>query len=949
MIHFIRHKIQNKKWLNSCLLVGVALLSAFLCIYPMFKEGSLNRLLQTLFTEYLEEHEEYPAIIKRSDKFKTDEYDFADDVISKMNEYEKSWVKYIDLPVVQRQQVLSVFGGNAETTFGDKTKQITLGYVPNLYEHADVVYGIKAEESEKSSNELVNRALKEGAYPCMISQTLMDKYELVVGEVLSFKFKMYSNEQDISFVVTGIIEEKDDGNSFWHNRLNSYEKMVFLSVEEFNSILKKYDVGDLFYDEIVMFDYTKVNSKNAGNYSYYLKELNRIDNKLEDNFTDTLSIFGEKEKTINVILFTFELPIISLLLLFIYMISSQILEMETTEISMLKSRGISRRKVVLLYILQSSIISAFGILIGMPLGYVLCKCGAGTNGFLSFTLKDVSIYKATWEMIPFSLIAFVLSVLFMTIPVIKLSTLTITERKSRKVGVKEKAFWEKYFLDVVLLIISSYLIYNYYKQSNYISTQVISGKSVDPIIFLDSSLFILSCGLVFLRLIHYLVRLIYRIGKDKWKPASYVSFLQITRSVKKQEFISVFLVMTIAIGVFNTNLARTINENMEQRTQYNVGTDLIVNEKWQLQTLCDQVSVEILWNYLEPDFKRYDVLNDLGVVQKTKVIKDNNVDISINGKIEKGNTLMAINTKEFGETAKLKNGLNDKHWYHYLNALAKQQNGVLISTNLAKKYSLSIGDNVSYARYSPLDTKTTYASSNAIVCGIVDAFPGYESTVYTTLEDGKIEERDNYLIVANYATVINNFNLTPYSVWMRLSENADELKIMETLKENNIVISNIQSSKQLIQSERDSAMLQITNGLFSVGFIISLLICGVGFLIYWILTIRERELLYGIYRAMGMSMKEIANMLIIEQIFSSLLAVFAGFGVGSITTFLFTRLISIVYLPQKHNIAIDVFVKAQDSIKMFIIVSFVFVVCFIIIRKIVRNMNITKGLKMGAD
>ena len=87
----------------------------------------------------------------------------------------------------------------------------------------------------------------------------------------------------------------------------------------------------------------------------------------------------------------------------------------------------------------------------------------------------------------------------------------------------------------------------------------------------------------------------------------------------------------------------------------------------------------------------------------------------------------------------------------------------------------------------------------------------------------------------------------------------------------------------------------------------------------------------------------------IEQIFGSLLAALAGFLVGSITTFLFTKLISLVYLPQKHNLAIEIFIKAEDSIKISIIVSLVFVSCFVIIRKIVKNMNITKGLKMGAD
>ena len=90
-------------------------------------------------------------------------------------------------------------------------------------------------------------------------------------------------------------------------------------------------------------------------------------------------------------------------------------------------------------------------------------------------------------------------------------------------------------------------------------------------------------------------------------------------------------------------------------------------------------------------------------------------------------------------------------------------------------------------------------------------------------------------------------------------------------------------------------------------------------------------------------------MLIIEQVFSSLLAASAGFLVGMITTFLFTKLISIVYLPQMHNIAISIFIEAQDSIKMLCIIAAVFIACFIVIRRIVKNMNITKGLKLGAD
>ncbi len=949
MIRFIRHKIQNKKWLNSCLLIGVALLSAFLCIYPMFREGSLNRLLQTLFTDYIEEKAEYPTVIARSDNLDTKEYKTIKDILDKMDEYEKNWCSYLIVPALTRQQVVTIFGGNAEATFGDKTKQITLGYIPNLYEHTKLVYGTKAEEAAQSENELVKKALKEGAYPCVLSQYVMDKYRLVIGETLSFRFHTYSEEEETKFVVTGFIEEKESTDLFWHNRLKSYDKMVWITENDFNQILAGDNSDTVSYDEVVLLDYTKIRHDNAKDVDYYIKEFKERDSAFTTNFASTLSMYGENEKTVNVILFTFELPIIALLLLFLYMISGQILEMETTEIAMLKSRGVSRKKIVLLYILQSAIISGFGMLIGLPLGYTLCKLGAGTNGFLVFTIKDVAIYQATLQMLPFSLLAFVLAVLFMTIPVIKISTLTITERKSRKIETKEKPAWEKYFIDLLLLVVSGYLLFNYYKQSNTMAAQIIAGESVDPVMFLDSSLFILSCGLVCLRLIHYLVRLIYHIGRKKWKPASYVSFLQIMRSVKKQGFIAVFLVMTISIGVFNANLARTINENMEQRISYQVGADVVTQEKWSLRTKSGLEQVDTLWAYVEPDPAKYNILKDIGVEQATKVITDNNIDITISDKVEKGNTLMAINTKEFGETARLKDGVNDKHWFNYLNELAKDPEGVIISSNLARKYNLKVGDIIYYTRYSPVIAKKELARVGARVCGIVDAFPGYVSTDYVTLDNGEIEEREHYLLVANYATVVDTYTITPYSMWMRLSDGVSDTEVISKMEESGIEFAYTKGIRQQIQNQRDSALLQITNGMFSVGFIISLLICGVGFLIYWILTIRKRELIYGIYRAMGMSMREIVGMLIIEQIFSSLLAAIVGFFVGNLTTFLFTKLIAIAYLPRKFNFATQIYILPQDSIKMVTIVALVFIVCFVVIRRIVKNMNITKGLKMGED
>ena len=78
---------------------------------------------------------------------------------------------------------------------------------------------------------------------------------------------------------------------------------------------------------------------------------------------------------------------------------------------------------------------------------------------------------------------------------------------------------------------------------------MLSGESLDPIIFLSSSLFILGAGLFSLRLHSLLILVLFKLGKSKWKPASYTSFLQLIRTGGKQAFIMVFLVLTVASDV----------------------------------------------------------------------------------------------------------------------------------------------------------------------------------------------------------------------------------------------------------------------------------------------------------------------------------------------------------------------------------------------------------------
>ena len=115
------------------------------------------------------------------------------------------------------------------------------------------------------------------------------------------------------------------------------------------------------------------------------------------------------------------------------------------------------------------------------------------------------------------------------------------------------------------------------------------------------------------------------------------------------------------------------------------------------------------------------------------------------------------------------------------------------------------------------------------------------------------------------------------------------------------------------------------------------------------MTLKKRELLLGVYRAMGMRMGEVRKMILTEQIFASAGPVLAGGGVGAVTTLLFVRLLMVVYLPQKHNLAIEIFIYPTDLLKLLAVLLAVMLFCYLIIRKILRSMKIAKALRLGED
>lgn len=954
MTRLILEKLKNKRIMTLCLMLGIALLVAAIACQPMYKTGSLNRVLQTQFEEYISSNNMYPVVITRDEIFEMNGDNSFESISAEYDSGNETIRDYFDfLGQVSAQRVVT----------WEKGARALRGYpdegIPQYYEKGFsysvmcVPSYIKDLEEHTKIYDYTDEVAIDGYYPCLVSKSAMDSQKLYVGEALKFDGFVDESGACLQMIISGVFEENDN-DLFFYESTDTYKNNLFLTEDNYREITTRFNVPSLRFVDHYLYDYSRMTARNVSDVRHYL-------NKIAEQFvvTETISAqlnsYDISRKSIDVTLWVMELPLLAMILAFIYMVSKQIVGAELSEIAAYKSRGLSRFQVILMYLYQAAMISGCALVIGIPLGVLMSKLAGSATDFLSFEAGSSWMYRFTLEACVYGLAAALVGIVCVIIPVIGMSRVSIVQVKGDyKMG--QKTIWEKCFLDIILLALSLYLLRNFMKNLDGIRMDALLGQMMDPFTFIDTCLFLVTSGMVFIRIIRLLVRFIYRIQKEKCKTYVYVAFLQSIRNYNKQILISLFLVITIGMGIFYSNTARTINNNKIERIKYNIGCDMKVGENWNIITYKDSQSNRN-YRFSEPEYGRYEGLTKSGIAESiTRVITCNSIVAGNKNKTVDKCMVYGIHTKEFGETATLRAGLNGKtHWFNYLNALSENPKGVIISRNMAEALSLSEGDSITLTKKGEFEAykDLTKGTLKAQVCAIVDDWPGYERYYYTEEEnlEGQLVkvEHEQYLAVMNYSAYVYAYGISPYNVWIKLSDRSDESQVMEYLDKAQIKLSLNERVDENIEKVKNSLDIQIINGMFTLGFIVAVIVCIAGFLIYWITFIRQRELQFGVYRAMGMSSEEIGRMLVVEHELSTLFSIICGLVGGILATLLFETLFCTVYLPEKHNLELYMYYDVKDFVRLGIVIIAMLAACMVVLSGQVRQLKISDALKLGEE
>ena len=954
MLLFVLRKMAANRWMVASLLIGVILAVAMVTTIPIYSRGILTRLLMRDLQIYQETSGIFPGSVQIEGYLTLDPE--VDDVLGQFDELTGA----VDREV--RRGIVAPI-----TTASRRLQQNFLRlFDPRFPDDDPIPAGVLSatglfERVEPAVGEMPRPAESDAAavLEAVITRETAASGKFTYGQT----YDLYASRGELPLPyrveIVGVVEVADPSDVFWTYPIRSYRDLLIMHEEDVRRVITNGNpTRNLEAGLSYTYDYHELSSEHAAPMVDFVDQYTQIARKAGLSVRvpayRILQDYMVRERALTMTLWVLQVPLLIMLGFYLFMVSQVLIDHERNEIALMKSRGADVWQVFFTYVLLGLLLSIAGVLAGPFLGLVICQILGASNGFLEFVQRRALQLEITGRTWLYGSVAATVALVTILVPALQASRTTIVHHKQRRARGRKRPLWKVLFLDLILIAFSAYGLYRYREREALVQLTGLEGTelALDPVLLFVSTLFVLGFGLLFLRFYPLLIRLLYRVGSKRWPPAVFASLIQVGRGGGKDQFLMLFLILSISIGVYNADAARTLNLNVEERTRYNIGSDLVVKEEWRQVADPDAAAAgaasgggfggpggfgepEEAGRYLEPEFRRFDELE--GVATATRVFYEPNASGREFGAASFNQVaVFGILPHEFGEVAWFRHGLLPAHWYNYLNLLAESSAAALISRSLADAADIQPGDPI-YLTWADQPATLYY------VYGIVDYWPGYNPHA------ARFASGSRHLAVVNLNYLQANTALEPYEVWLDLEDDASSAGIYEQFADAGIRPVRLLDAQQELIRERNDPMLQGTNGTLSLGFLVSLGVCFVGFLLYWTFSIRERTLQFGLFRAMGMSRAGIVAMLGLEQLFISGAAVVAGFGIGRLASRLFVPLLQVIRNAEETVPPIRVVSLLVDELRIAAFVVVMLVLGFAILSVFLFRIRIHQAVKLGEE
>ncbi len=810
--------------------------------------------------------------------------------------------------------------------------------------------------------------LVEGTWPRPAAAGSSDPVEVLVSDGLAEKLGLHAGENYVALVpqargstrrfqvdvrISGVWDAKDPDEIYWFYRPVGLEEQFIVPEATFLQYLSPYLEDEIYLglwyfvmdgDNITV---TEVPSL----VSHIMQLQQRVDSLLPGASLDRsplapLQSYRRSAMLLTVLLYAFNVPTLGLLLAFIGLTVGLAVNSRRNEIAVLRSRGATSMQVVGIAFVEATVLGVLALLVAVPISGWIAQAVGSTTSFLDFTKQADLRVNFNPTILELGLVAFGIALLAQLWPTFAAAKFTIVTYKQERARLLRPPWWQRAYLDVLLLIPAAYGAYLLRQQGTIsVPGAELSGDPfANPLLFLVPALGIFALTLLVLRLLPIIMSALAWVLSKVGGVGTMLAARQLARMPGTYVGPLILLVLTLSLSAFTASLAETLDAHLYDQSYYSVGSDMRVYE------LAEDTQASGTFMFgtapAEPDTTKEAAVsgprwNFLPVTEYLKIpgvkaaarVGIYRASSRVGGGFQEAE-FMGVDRVDFSRVAYWRRDFSAYRMGTLMNDLALTPEAVIVPNAFLRQNALAIGDTFRiqvqlYGKTVDLDAKIT---------GTFEYFP----TWYPGSKD------TGWLFVGNLDNLYDQAgDQYPYDVWLRTDGKYTAAEMNKRLLDQGFRASVSGVALERVDKEQTRPERQGLFGFLSIGFAAAALLTVLGFSLYALFSFRRRFIELGMLRAIGLSSGQMTVLLASELAFIILAGLVIGTILGVAASSQFIPYLQVGSGPEALIPPYLVSIAWPSIVRIWALFGLLFVGVLTVLAVLLLRMRIFQAVKLG--
>lgn len=279
------------------------------------------------------------------------------------------------------------------------------------------------------------------------------------------------------------------------------------------------------------------------------------------------------------------------ILYYVATMSSLVVDNQRSEVALFRSRGSDSTQVLTVFVLEGATIALIAVIVAPIVAAIAISLLGLTPAFSGLTggsLLSVEISPTSYAL---GAVGGVMSFVALMIPAVQASRFGITQQRQQSSRPSALPAFQRYYLDVLLLVVAIFLFRQLTEQGSVVARDVFGETTADELLLAVPGLILVASAMVLLRLFPLTMRLISKLFARVLPAAPAMTVWQMSRDPTHYARLSLLLILTAGLGIFASSFSTTLETSFKERILHSTGSDVRLSGVTQSSASLDPIVI----------------------------------------------------------------------------------------------------------------------------------------------------------------------------------------------------------------------------------------------------------------------------------------------------------------------------------------------------------------------